>query len=177
MHESDVEWIEMHCCENRVCDLETVKAPGAFLWAKLLRARAEPRLNSQGNRPRPQILILIKRTYTYGAHFIECIVVHSKSAQKGGKELTTAPKVVVLACLSRVTSSPKGRQPATKFLPSLTIVQDWSKRRFLWLGDGAEASAYALYRTGERVGDRARQWCYALKLIFPLCPLENSHFS
>ena len=58
-------------------------------------------------------------------------VVHSNSAQSGGKWVKTAPKVAVLVCLSRVTSSPKGRQPATKFLPSHTIVEDGSKRQFL----------------------------------------------
>ena len=87
--------------------------------------------SSQGNRPRPQILILMDRTYTYCTkHILWNIVVSSKSAESGGKWLKTAPKVVVPGCLSRVTSSPKGRQLATEFLPSLTIVEDGSNRQY-----------------------------------------------
>jgi len=37
--------------------------------------------DSQGIRPRPQTLILMKRTYTYKAHFIE----HSDAFKVGSK--------------------------------------------------------------------------------------------
>jgi len=40
-----------------------------------------PVLDLQGNRPRPQTLILMKRTYTYKAHFIE----HSGAFKVGSK--------------------------------------------------------------------------------------------